>query len=71
MASKKNLLKELGWSDELISHFMIDDSEYTDTDKPELVATVYDMSSFIVNSNQKISGNAVIVGLDSEREPQE
>ena len=70
MASKKHLLKDLGWSDEIIRHFMIDDSEYTDTDEPELVATVYDTSSFIVNSNQKISGNAVIVGLDSERKSQ-
>ena len=69
MASKKNLLKELGWSDELIKHFMIDDSEYIDSDKPELVATIYDTSSYVVNLNHKVSGNTIEVALDSNNEP--
>ena len=41
MTSKKNLLKELGWPNELIQHFMIDDSEYTDDPSSEYPAEAH------------------------------
>ncbi len=61
MVSKNSLLKELGWSDELINHFLIDDSEYTENSISEFSATVYDTNTFVINASQNLSRNAVII----------
>ncbi len=42
MGKKSDLLKELGWNDDLIRHYMIEDSDYGETVESQLVAEVYD-----------------------------
>ncbi len=60
MAKKSDLLKELGWDDRLIEHFLIDNSDYTEK---ELIednrVTVYDSSSFTIAYNVEESGSSI------------
>ncbi len=60
MKSKTNLLKELGWSDELIQHFMIEDCEYSDDKELELQTKVYESNSLTFTYNAPVSGQYVI-----------
>ena len=53
MTKKTDLLKELGWSDDLIRHFMVEDSEYLETTEPELVAEIFDSHSMRVTFNSE------------------
>lgn len=61
MENKNSLLKALGWSDELIKHFMIDEKEDTDEVFSELTEVVYDTNSFTVSCNHKLSDNSAII----------
>lgn len=62
MPNKSDLLKQLGWNDILIQHFMIDDSDYAErkqTDDNHV--EVFDSNSFTITYNAEISGTATIV----------
>jgi len=48
MTKKSDLLKELGWGEDLICHFMIEDSEFAEIGEPELTAEVYDSHTLTI-----------------------
>lgn len=48
MTKKSELLKELGWSEDLIRHYMIEDSDIVETGANELIAEVHDSHSMTV-----------------------
>ena len=48
MAKKSDLLKELGWNEKLIRHYMIEDSDYSKDEDLQLITEVYDSHSMIV-----------------------
>lgn len=48
MSKKSDLLKELGWSDDLIRHFLVEDSYVIDYDDQNLITEVYDSHSMTV-----------------------
>lgn len=62
MTRKSDLLKELGWDDKLIQHFMIEDSVYDNKDENQLVAEVSDSRSMTVTFNAENSRSIFIVG---------
>ena len=49
MPQKSNLLKELGWDDALIKHFMIEDSEFVEPPHTELKTEVFDTNSLTIS----------------------
>ena len=49
MPKKSELLRQLGWDDRLIEHFMIDDTESVDFHENELSVEVFDSRSVTVN----------------------
>lgn len=51
MQKKSNLLKELGWDDRLISHFMIDDSEYNSNQSELPMVEVYESNTLTITYN--------------------
>lgn len=55
MKSKVGLLQELGWNDELIKHFMIDDTEYLEQPEHELRADVFETNTFTLTCNAQNS----------------
>lgn len=60
MGKKSDLLKEMGWSEDLINHFMISDSVYSESPEQELVAEVYDSHSLKVSfSAESVCSNYV------------
>lgn len=61
MGKKSDLLKELGWNDDLIRHYMIEDSDYSETVESQLVAEVYDSHSMTVTFNAENSGSSFVV----------
>lgn len=61
MPQKTNLLKELGWDDALIKHFMIEDSELISEPQEELKTEVSDTNSLFINYNAHSSGTALIL----------
>lgn len=62
MPNKSDLLKQLGWSDILIQHFMVDDSDYSETKIiDDNHVEVFDSNSFTITYNAEISGTATIV----------
>ena len=56
MEKKSELLKELGWSDDLIQHFMIDDSEYSNAEEKELETKMYETNSMTFTYNAGMTG---------------
>lgn len=58
MVTKSEMLKELGWSDELIGHFLISDDNETDTNEPELIPEIYDTHSLTVSFSAVNSSSA-------------
>lgn len=48
MAKKSDLLKELGWTDDLIRHYMVEDMDAGNFGNDELIAEVHDMHSMTV-----------------------
>lgn len=60
MSKKSDLLKEMGWTDELIEHFMVSDSEYKESKEQDLIAEVYDSHYLKVSfSAEKVCSNYV------------
>ena len=56
MSKKSELLKELGWNEELIQHFMIDDSDYSSEEEKELKTEVYETNSLTFTYNAGTNG---------------
>lgn len=42
MSKKSELLKKLGWNEELVRHFMVDDNENAEQENDGYIAEVYD-----------------------------
>ena len=57
MKSTSELLKELGWDDDLIQHYMIEDSDHSDTGDIELVAQVFDSRTLTVTFSAECAGS--------------
>ena len=66
MQKKSNLLKELGWSDDLINHFMIEDNEYADQPQSELKTEVFDTNSLTISFNACSVGNAAVLKVNKK-----
>ena len=60
MATKKDLLKELGWNKELIQHFMVDDSTYHKDQELEYQNEVFESNTLTFTYNAQVSGQYVI-----------
>ena len=61
MKKKSDLFKELGWDDQLIQHYMIEDSEFDEKEEQQLVAEISDTRSMTVTFNAENSGSNFIV----------
>lgn len=61
MKRKSELFKELGWDDQLIKHFMIEEAESDDKEERELIAEVSDSRSMTVTFSAENSGSNYIV----------
>jgi len=62
MAKKSDLLKELGWSDDLIRHYMVEDMDAGDFGNDELIAEVHDTHSMTVTFNaENPAGSSFVV----------
>lgn len=62
MTKKSDLLKELGWTDDLIRHFMVDDTDSWDSGNEELIAEVHDTHSMTVTfSAENPAGSSFVV----------
>ena len=63
MSQKSNLLKELGWDEALIKHFMVDDSDLIEHPQQELKTELFDTNTFTINYNTISSGSTVILKI--------
>lgn len=63
MAKKSDLLKQLGWNNQLIQHFMVVDTEYTNNENNQLKVEVYDSSSLKVSLNSEKSGSTILIRI--------
>ncbi len=61
MLKKSNLLKEIGWDDKLIQHFMIIDSDENASQEDPLIAEVYDSHSLTLTFDTANSGSSFFV----------
>ena len=60
MGKKSDLLKEMGWSEDLIKHFLISTSEYSELPEQEMVAEIYDSHSLKLSfSAESVCSNYV------------
>jgi len=64
---KSNLLKELGWNDALIRHFMVEDGEFVNQAKTELKTEVFETSSFTMSYNALASGTTAILTINRNK----
>jgi len=62
MPKKSDLLMMLGWSDELIRHFMVDDAGEVEQDNDNQIVEVYDTRTLMVdfNSSQSAGSNIIV-----------
>ena len=60
MKKKSDLFKELGWDDQLIHHYMINDSEFDEKDDQQLIAEILDSRSMTVTFNAENSGSNLL-----------
>jgi len=60
MATKKDLLKELGWTDEIIRHFMVDDRVYQSDHESELQNEVFESNTLTFTYSAQMNGQYVI-----------
>lgn len=66
MSKKVDLLKQLGWDDTLIKHFMINDSDYIEkTQSNNSHVEICDCNSIIITYNSELSGTAATVGTSN------
>ena len=63
MPRKSDLLRGLGWDDNLIRHFMIEDSGYIESEDSPYIAEVYDSNSMTVTFNSENVGSNFIVKM--------
>lgn len=61
MFKKSNLLKELGWNDALIRHFMVEDGEFVNQAKTEPKIGIFETNSFIIDRDALTSGTTVFI----------
>lgn len=61
MKKKSDLFKELGWDDQLIQHYMIEDCEFDEKEEQQLLAEISDTRSMTVTFNAENSGSNFIV----------
>ncbi len=61
MKKKSDLFKELGWDDQLIQHYMIEDFDFDEKEEQQLVAEISDTRSMTVTFNAENSGSNFIV----------
>ena len=61
MAKKSDLLLMLGWNDDLVHHYLIDDADYNEDEEAPLVVEVYDSHSITVTFNTETSGSNFVV----------
>ena len=71
MATKKELLKELGWNDELIQHFMVDDSTYRVDQDLEYQNEVFETNTLTFTYNSQVSGQYVIQKIPELYDPKD
>lgn len=64
MNKKSDLLKELGWDDNLISHYMIDDSILIQTQNEQPFFEVYESNTLTISYN---SLPPVFIGATSKK----
>lgn len=57
MVKKSELLKELGWNEDLIQHFMIDDSIFSEHEESDLKTEMFETNSMTVTFNSENSGS--------------
>ncbi len=60
MTSKTNLLKEIGWDDALVRHFLIEDNDYSEKKEPELQTEIYESNSLTFTYDAQVSGQYII-----------
>lgn len=65
MFKKSNLLKELGWNDALIRHFMVEDGEFVNQAKTEPKTEIFETNSFIMDRDVLTSGTTVFIKVGS------
>ena len=65
MAKKSDLLKELGWTDDLIRHYMVEDMDFGDFGKEELISEVHDTNSMTVTfTAEKPTGSSFVIKFE-------
>ena len=57
MKKKSDLFKELGWDDQLIKHFLIEDSDFDENEDHQLIAEVSDSHSMTITFSAENSGS--------------
>lgn len=68
MPTKSDLLRQLGWDDSLIKHFLIDDTAYEEKDRDnEKEVEIVDSNSITITYNAESSGNAAIVKVPKKK----
>ena len=58
MSKKTKILKEMGWDDALIKHFMVEDSECAEQSQSALKVKVLDSDSLTIKYNAIASGTS-------------
>ncbi len=66
--NKSGLLKELGWSEELIRHYFVDDSDFIDETTQENNTITYDTTSFVISTVEKVTDNMAVVSTPNRIE---
>ena len=62
MAKKSDLLKELGWTDDLIRHYMVENADTREIGNEELIAEVHDTHSMTVTfSAENQAGSSFVI----------
>lgn len=62
MAKKSDLLKELGWTDDLIRHYMVENADTGEIGNEELIAEVHDTHSLTVTfSAENQAGSSFVI----------
>ena len=61
MSKKSDLLKELGWNDELIQHYMIEDSESKNENHHPLEVEKFEANHMTIIYNAETAGSRVLL----------
>lgn len=58
---KSELLRELGWNDELIKNYILDDDGFDYEEEPNISGDIFETNSMIITYNSDTSASNLII----------